>query len=144
MGEPTPRRALNGHSLDASLRLCKGKAGTLNDLAELLQDFHRGQVAEFLRNQAGGHQIRQTIQNGYQILNRDEVNCGVAAEVLNWRMIEPPPGEPEITASEKPGRLANIVRRMRDGATVLDRWGPRDSEDDNAGIAGCACHLGEV
>jgi hypothetical protein len=56
----------------------------VNDLGELLQEFHRDKLAELLRHQAGARHIRQyDLNSPYQyFLNRDDVHLPWVAAAI--------------------------------------------------------------
>ena len=110
----------------------------MNDLAELLQDFHRDKLAELLRHQAGARHIRQyDLNNAYQyFLNRDNVHLSwVAAAITDLgALIQPASAEPDIAPlGRDPDAWRHIVEADARGAQLfVDRWRPRIDQMANA------------
>jgi len=123
----------------------------VNDLAGLLQDFHRDKLAELLRHQAGARHIRQyDLNNAYQyFLNRDDVHLSwVGAAIADLgELVQPPGAEPEIAVLEKdPDKWRHVVEADARAAQVfVDRWRPRIEAMTNARHRGMLrVVLGEV
>jgi hypothetical protein len=123
----------------------------VNELAGLLQDFHRDKLAELLRHQAVARHIRQyDLNNAYQyFLNRDDVHLSwVAAAIADLgALIEPAGVEPDITPLGKdPDAWRHIVEAdARAAQLFVDRWRPRIEKMTNARHRGMLrVILGEV
>jgi hypothetical protein len=123
----------------------------VNDLAGLLQDFHRDKLAEFLRHQAGARHIRQyDLNNTYQyFLNRDDVHLSwVGAAIADLgELVQLPGAEPEIAVLENdPDKWRHVVEADARAAQVfVDRWRPRIEAMTNARHRGMLrVVLGEV
>jgi hypothetical protein len=123
----------------------------VNDLAGLLQDFHRDKLTDLLRHQAGARHIRQyDLNNTYQyFLNRDEVHLSwVAAAIADLGvLLQPASAEPDIPAPGKdPDAWRHIVEADARGAQLfVDRWQPRVEQMTNARHRGMLrVILGEV
>ena len=123
----------------------------MNDLAELLQGFHRDKLAELLRHQAGARHIRQyDLNNAYQyLLNRDDVHLSwVAAAIAGLGALPEAPGaEPEIPPlGNDPDAWRHLVEAdARAAQLFVDRWRPRIEKLANARHRGMLrVILGEV
>jgi hypothetical protein len=129
----------------------QGKAKRVNDLAGLLQDFHRDKLAELLRHQAGARHIRQyDLNNAYQYyLNRDDVHLSwVAAAIADLGAAPEPAGaEPDIPPlGNDPDAWRHLVEAdARAAQLFVDRWRPRIENMANARHRGMLrVILGEV
>ena len=123
----------------------------MNDLAGLLQDFHRDKLTEFLRHQAGARHIRQyDLNNAYQyFLNRDDVHLSwIAAAIADLgELVQPAGAEPEMSVlGNDPDRWRHVVEADARAAQVfVDRWRPRIEAMTNARHRGMLrVVLGEV
>ena len=123
----------------------------MNDLAGLLQDFHRDKLAELLRHQAGARHIRQyDLNNAYQyFLNRDDVHLSwVAAAIADLgALVQPASAEPDIAPlGNDPDAWRHLVEAdARAAQPFVDRWRPRIEKMANARHRGMLrVILGEV
>src|SRR5690348_13665560 len=92
--------------MDARLHHLQGKAGRVNDLVALLQEFYRDKLTELLRHQAGARRVRPyDLNNTYQyFINRDDVHLSWVATAIAdlGGTIPQDPAAPDISASGKP------------------------------------------
>ena len=123
----------------------------MNELAGLLQDFHRDKLVEFLRHQAGARHIRQyDLNNAYQyFLNRDDVHLSwVGAAIADLgELVQPAGAEPEMAVlGNDPGKWRHVVEAdARAAQAFVDRWRPRIETMTNARHRGMLrVILGEV
>ena len=123
----------------------------MNDLAGVLQDFHRDKLAELLRHQAGARHIRQyDLNNAYQYyLNRDDVHLSwVAAAIADLGAVPESDGaEPHIPPlGNDPEAWRHLVEAdARAAQLFVDRWRPRIEKIANARHRGMLrVILGEV
>lgn len=122
----------------------------MNDLVELLQEFHRDKLAELLRHQAGARQIRQyDLNNAYQyFLNRDEVHLswvGAAIADLGASVFAEAPPEGAVPGTDKEAWREIVTTDVRAAQALVDRWRPRVESMSNARHRGMLrVILGEV
>ena len=122
----------------------------MNQLVELLQDFHRDTLAQLLRHEAGARQIRPyDLNNAYQyFLNRDEVHLSwVAAAIADLGAAVPTGAQPEVLVplGGKDAWREIVAADVRAAQAFVDRWRPRVEGMSNARHRGMLrVVLGEV
>jgi hypothetical protein len=103
----------------------------VNDLAALLQEFHRDKLSELLRHEAGARHIGPyDLNNAYQyFVNRDEVHLSwVAAAVADLGgSVSGDAATPEVVVSDgNSDAWRPIVEQdARAAQAFADRWRPR-------------------
>jgi hypothetical protein len=123
--------------VDPRLHHLQGKAGFVNDLLPLLQEFHRDKLAMLLRHQAAARAVAQyDANNTYQyIINREDTHLSwLTAAIAS--LGDPPDAtmtEPERQADKgRDGWLRLAVDDARDAEAFVERWRPRVESMTNA------------
>jgi hypothetical protein len=123
--------------VDPRLHHVQGKAGLVNDLLALLQEFYRDKLTAMLRHQAGSRFIPQyDVNNAYQYLvNRDDAHLSwVGTAIAELGGTAPEVVEPERKPEGKgaAAALQMIEEDARDAQAFVDRWKPRVAAMVNA------------
>ena len=109
----------------------------MNDVLQVLQEFHRDELARLLRHQAGARLMRQyDVNNTYQyIINREETHLSWLATAigeLGGPVDEGAAGPPAGAAGSEADAGAAIERDARDAVAFVEKWRPRVSALPNA------------
>jgi hypothetical protein len=110
----------------------------VNDLLQLLQEFHRDKLAMLLRHQAGARAVAQyDANNTYQyIINREDTHLSWLTAAIS--SFSNPPDATTIAESERQadkgrdGWRSLAVEDARDAQAFVDRWRPRVESMTNA------------
>ena len=109
----------------------------MNDLLQLLQDFHRDKLAMLLRHQAGARAVAQyDANNTYQyIINREDTHLSWLTAAIS-SLGTPPDAtamEPERPAGKgRDGWRSLAVEDAGDAQAFVERWRPRVESMTNA------------
>ena len=110
----------------------------MNDLLQLLQEFHRDKLAMLLRHQAGARAVAQyDANNTYQyIINREDTHLSWLTAAIST--LGNPPDASSMTEPERPADKGRdgwrnlAVEDARDSQAFVDRWRPRVEAMTNA------------
>jgi hypothetical protein len=110
----------------------------VNDLLQLLQDFHRDKLAMLLRHQAGARAVAQyDANNTYQyIINREDTHLSWLTAAIS--SLGAPPDATAMTEPERPagkgrdGWRSLAVEDAGDAQAFVERWRPRVESMTNA------------
>jgi hypothetical protein len=115
----------------------QGKASFVNDLLQLLEEFHREKLAMLMRHQAGARSVAQyDANNTYQyIINREDVQLSWLAQAMIELGGTPDASAPEPDRQVQKRRdawLAIAEEDASDAQAFVDRWRPRVDAMTNA------------
>ena len=108
----------------------------MNDLLQLLEEFHRDKLAMLLRHQAGARAVAQyDANNTYQyIINREDTHLSWLSAAIRSLGGTLDTSAPAPAGVEKPGDAGRTLAEghAREAQEFVDRWRPRVEAMTNA------------